>query len=126
MTAIQINPFIKYNNTEFFGMYEIVSDSDDEGGEELTQMAAELIQRMGSKDQYYIGARYNQVKGNIQAGADNIKVSRFNIGAGWFMTKNILTKLEYVHQKYDGKGYEGSKFQGGEFSGVNIEAVISF
>jgi len=126
MTAIQINPFVKYNNTEFFGMYEVVSDSDDEGGEELTQIAAELIQRMGSKDQYYVGARYNQVEGNMSAAAGDIKVTRFNVGAGWFMTKNILTKLEYVHQKYDGDGYEGTNFQGGEFSGVNIEAVISF
>jgi hypothetical protein len=51
--------------------------------------------------------------------------SRTNIGGGWFMTNNMMMKVEYVTQSYDGAGWTG-RFAGGEFDGFNIEAVISF
>jgi len=41
------------------------------------------------------------------------------------MTKNILTKVEYVTQTWDGYN-PGSRFEGAEFGGLMIEAVISF
>jgi hypothetical protein len=41
------------------------------------------------------------------------------------MTKNILTKLEYVNQKYD--GYRNTNIlNGGGFNGFVFEATISF
>jgi len=43
------------------------------------------------------------------------------------MTKNVITKLEYVNQSYSGDGFTGNdQFQGGEFKGFVIEAAISF
>jgi len=51
-------------------------------------------------------------------------VDRFNVGGGWFMTKNILAKLEYVTQSY--KDYPPGQFENGKFSGVMLEAVIAF
>lgn len=56
----------------------------------------------------------------------DIEIDRFNIGGGWFLTKNVLAKLEYVTQNFDGEGYAGTKYEGGEFNGVMVEAVISF
>jgi hypothetical protein len=41
------------------------------------------------------------------------------------MTKNILAKIEYVNQTYDGYT-PGSILDGGKFSGFIAEAVISF
>jgi hypothetical protein len=42
------------------------------------------------------------------------------------MTKNVLTKVEYVSQKYENEGWNGTVYEDGEFSGLEIEAVISF
>jgi hypothetical protein len=56
----------------------------------------------------------------------DIEIDRFNIGGGWFLTKNVLAKLEYVTQNFDGEGYAGTKYEDGEFNGVMVEAVISF
>ena len=41
------------------------------------------------------------------------------------MTKNILTKLEYVNQKYDGYA-PTSILHEGKFNGFVLEAAISF
>lgn len=126
MTAIQINPFLKYKGLEFFGIYEVASNSDDQGSGSFTQIAGEVIYRFGGQDQLYLGGRYNTVSGEMVDGAPTMEVNRLNIGGGWFLTKNIVTKLEYVTQKYEGDGWAGSKYQGGEFNGVMIEAAISF
>lgn len=126
MTAIQINPFVKFKGLEFFGIYEVASNGDDQGSGSFTQVAGEVIYRFGGQEQLYVGGRYNTVSGEMVDGAPTMEVNRLNIGGGWFLTKNIVTKLEYVTQKYEGDGWNGSKYQGGEFNGIMIEAAISF
>lgn len=126
LTAIQINPFIKYNGLEFFGIYEVASNSDDQGDGSFTQLAGELIYRFGTTDQFYLGGRYNNVSGSMTENAATQKINRVNLGGGWFMTKNVLAKLEYVNQKYKDTGWNGTKYEGGEFRGVVLEAAISF
>ena len=41
------------------------------------------------------------------------------------MTKNILTKVEYVKQNYSSTGWTGV-LDGGQFNGLMIEATIAF
>jgi hypothetical protein len=125
-TSFQINPFVKYKGLEFFGVFENVANGDDAVGGSFTQLGAELIYRFGTTDQLYVGGRYNSVSGETTDLAQTIDISRLNLGAGWFLTNNVLTKLEYVNSNYDGDGYSGTKFQGANFSGVVVEAVISF
>lgn len=115
LTSFMINPFIKVGGLEFFGIYENASGED----EEWNQYAGELIYRFGQAENFYIGGRYNN------ANNDDLSVNRYNIGAGWFMTKNILTKVEYVNQEYN--DYPASShLHEGQFDGFNVEAVISF
>ena len=45
MTAMQFNPFIKYRGLEFFGIYEVVNNSPDQGDGQFTQVAAETLYR---------------------------------------------------------------------------------
>lgn len=125
LTAIQFNPFIKYRDLEFFGVLEFIENGGDAGGS-FTQYGAELIYRLGQNDNLYLASRYNLVDGEVSDVAENQEISRFHLGAGWFMTKNIVTKFEYVTSEYDGDGFNGSRFQGAEFDGVVFEAVISF
>ncbi len=87
-------------------------------------MAGELIYRFGGNDDLYVGTRYNTV--NAELGSGDVDINRFNLSAGYFLTKNILAKLEYVNQNHDGAGYDGTKFQDGSFNGIMVEAVISF
>jgi hypothetical protein len=129
--AIMINPFIKYRGLEFFGVYETSSGRNDVADAAFsddrtwTQLAGELIYRFGAEENLFFGARYNVVTGNL-AGQENdeVTVDRLNIGGGWFLTKNILTKIEYMTQTY--KDYPAGQFEDGKFEGLVLEAVIAF
>lgn len=124
MTSIMINPFVKFQGLEFFGVFETATGKSELEADSrtYTQIGAELLYRFGSNEDFYLGTRYNTVSGE-QAGGNDIDVSRINIGGGWFMTDNVMTKLEYVSQSYD--GFVGD-YAGAEFSGIMIEAVVSF
>ena len=126
LTAIMINPFVKYKGLEFFGMVEKVSGKTKAEVDErdFTQLGAELIYRFGKNENLYVAGRYNNVTGETAANED-VDVTRFNIGGGWFMTKNILIKFEYVNQKYDGFA-KTNILNEGKFNGFVAEAVIAF
>lgn len=126
MTAMQFNPFIKYRGLEFFGIYEVVNNSPDQGDGQFTQVAAETLYRFGTTEQFYLGLRWNSVNGNANSTAPDTKITRLNLGGGWFMTKNVLLKLEYVNQEYKDGFAPDSKYFEGRFKGVNLEAAISF
>lgn len=128
LTAIQINPFIKYQGLEFFGIYEIASNGDEVAGQEngkFTQIAGEMIYRFGEDEKFYVGGRYNTVKGEVSETSPEIQINRYNLGGGWFLTKNILTKVEYVNQTWEGNNWTG-KWAGAGFNGIVLEAVVSF
>ncbi|TDR24280.1 hypothetical protein [Flavobacterium cheniae] len=126
LTAIMINPFVKYQGLEFFGLLEFTNgrNANEVDRRNATQLGAELLYRFGSDEKFYVGGRYNSVSAEDVSGVD-IDITRFNIGGGWFMTKNIVAKVEYVTQKYDGFA-TGNVLDGGKFSGFVAEAVISF
>lgn len=125
VVAFQINPFISVGGLEVFGIVEVASNGDSDIGGSYTQLAGELLYRFGQAEELYLGTRFNSVSGERVDGAETQNISRFNIGGGWFMTKNIVTKLEYVAESY-GDGWDGSKLQGAEWNGVVFEAAISF
>ncbi len=125
-TAVQINPFIKFQGAEFFGVFErSMGGEDTDGG--YTQLGGELLYRIGAAENFYVGGRYNTVTGSRTDGGDEVDIQRFNVGGGWFLTENVLAKAEYVNQTYGGDAYVGNaQFEGAEFSGVVLEAAISF
>lgn len=126
MTAIMINPFVKYQGLEFYGVFETVTGKNDGDADSrnFNQYAGELLYRFGAEEDVYLGGRYNVVSGEMAGGLD-VEINRLNIGGGWFLTKNVLAKLEYVSQQY--KDFPaGSIYEDGEFNGVMLEAVISF
>lgn len=126
LTSFMINPFVKYKGLEFFGTYENASGRNFAETDRRTwnQYAAELLYRFGNNENLYIAGRYNGVDGKLATG-QKVEVTRFNVGGGWFMTKNILTKLEYVNQKYDGYAPTNILY-GGKFDGFVLEAAIAF
>jgi hypothetical protein len=58
-----------------------------------------------------------------------VGIDRTSIAGGWFLTKNVMLKAEYVVQNY--KDYEKSnvpknQYAKGKFSGYVVEAVVGF
>jgi hypothetical protein len=104
------------------------------------QIAIDVLYRFGTRDQYYAGAKYNIVKGNQVFGQStttttfggisqgtraDVSVERMAAGAGWFITRNILVKGEYVTQKY--KDFPAANIlEGGKFSGFVLQGSIAF
>ncbi|MDR5591924.1 hypothetical protein [Christiangramia sp. SM2212] len=126
LTSIMINPFLKYGGLEFFGIYERAKGKASSEASERTwnHYAGELIYRFGEEEDLYLGGRYSLAEGELQSG-DDVDINRFQLGAGWFMTKNILMKLEYVNQKYN--DYPVTDIHNdGKFNGFMVEAAISF
>ena len=126
ITAVMFNPFVKYRGLEFFGTVEMATGKADSELEDRTvnQYAGELIYRFGNDENIYVGGRYNLVDAEDISGED-VTINRMQIAAGWFMTRNILVKAEYVVQNYNDFGAT-SILNEGQFDGVTLEAVISF
>ena len=137
-TSYMINPFVKYKGFEFFGTIELASGGDKAGVDNkrtTDQYAGDIVYRFGKTEQFYIAGKYNTVSGKISnADAKKVTVDRFESSIGWFMTRNIVAKLDYVSQNY--RNYtqfvgnvptgNANNFYGGKFNGLVFEAAISF
>jgi hypothetical protein len=128
ITAWVVNPFIKYQGLEVFGNVEQSSGrkSTETSDRKFTQNAVEGLYRF-FKNQLYVGGRYDIVKGRPYGAAftQDVTVDRTEAGGGWFLTQNMLAKIEYVQQNY--KDYPVSDIHnGGQFKGVMVEAGVSF
>jgi hypothetical protein len=126
VTAFVVNPFIKYRGVEFFGNAETMTGA---GAAELQrrtlrQYAGDLLYRFAD-DQLYVGGRYNTVSGRLPGIANDISVDRTQFGGGWYVTPNVLAKLEYVNQKYNDFPTTDIR-SGGKFKGMMIEGVVAF
>jgi hypothetical protein len=147
VTALSGNLFLKFMGLESFTTLEQASgrQKDEITGERTAnQFATDLLYRFGKDENFWVGARYNTFSATMpktaavnavanpvttavaalapyKVGADKLAVS-----AGWFITKNVMAKLEYVQQNYDYKNAPQSILNGGKFSGFIVEAVVGF
>ena len=127
ITAMQMNPFVKFRGLELFGVIERA-----EGGAatESTQRvwkqyAIDTVYRFLPDEKMFAGARFNRAEGVVNGLAGNVGADRWEFGGGWFITPNVLAKAEYVNQKYF--GYPASSIKnGGRFNGMTLEGVIAF
>ena len=121
-----LNAFVKAGGFEFFGTYENANGRNrtEANTRNMNQIAVDALYRFGEKENIYLGGRYNIVNAEDVSGAD-VTITRYQIGAGWFVTNNLLMKLEYVNQDYKGFAAE-SNFSNGNFNGVMVEAAVGF
>lgn len=133
VTSFMLNPFVQLGGLELFGTIETVSGSRvGQGDGSLEQYAAEAVYRFADDD-LFVGARYNTMEGDLDhsgfgeppSWSGGNTVDRWQFGAGWFMTNNVLVKAEYVTQTYEGFP-AGTAREGAEFDGLIIEGVVSF
>ncbi len=144
--GFQFNGFAKYAGLEFFGTYETGQgrSSVELEDRDFTQIAGELIYRASihGKENVWIGVRYNTVDATQRLNGlaattapknFDVTVDRTSISAGWFLTKNVMLKGEYVIQNYNDyptnvapNSSYASQYGKGKFSGYVIEAVVGF
>ncbi len=136
ITAIQVNPFVKFRGLELFGTIEQAQGRafNEDVRRSWTQLAGDVIYRFLPREQAYVGVHYNTVTGplagpvvagRIPAEGQEVTIDRFEIGAGWYTLKNLLLKGSYVQQNY--RDFPATDIRnGGRFSGIMIEGVLAF
>jgi hypothetical protein len=126
VTAFVFNPFLKYKGAEFFGNVETMTGAaaTELSRRTLRQVDAEGLYRFAD-EKLYVGGRYNTVSGQLTGIANDISVNRVQLGGGWFVTPNVLTKVELVKQNYN--DFPTSDIRsGGKFQGFVVEGVVAF
>jgi hypothetical protein len=128
VTTFMINPFVKYRGLELFGTYEVAQGRiiTEKKMRTATQYAVDLIYRFPRKtENFWIGLRYNSVTTTLPLNPTDITINRAVGSAGWFITKNIMLKAEYVKQQY--QNFAATDIRaGGKFDGFMIQASVGF
>jgi hypothetical protein len=127
VTAVMVNPFVKFQGLEVFGLVE---RAEGKATTELTertwnQRAVDVVYRFLPREQAFAGVRYNKAEGTLVGLPNEVGADRWQIAGGWFLTPNVLMKAEYVKQEYNGYPVTNIR-NGGEFSGTMLEGVIAF
>lgn len=127
VTAIIINPFIKFKGAELFATYEIVNGKAISEAEDrkTTQIAVEGVYRFLENEQLFVAARYNLLTARLAGYTEDVTIDRLTFAAGWFPTKNLLLKGEYVIQNYN--DFKPAQLQTeASFKGFVVQAVVGF
>ena len=127
VAAYMINPFVKYQGLELFGVIETSRGRalTEQTEREFTQYATDVVYRFGGNERLYVGGRYNTVDGRLAGTTSDIGIDRYQLGGGWFITPSVLMKGEWVSQTYDGFASTDIR-SGGRFKGFVVEAVVAF
>ena len=90
----------------------------------LRQLVGEGLYRFAD-NKLYVGGRYNTVNGELAGITNDITVKRSQVGGGWFVTPNVLSKIEFVRQNYENFPTTDIR-SGGKFQGFMVEGVVAF
>lgn len=122
-----INPFLQFRGLELFGNIERARGRAalETANREWKQNVAEATYRLLPNKRLYVSGRYNTVNGQLVVGAADVNVKRTQVGGGFFLTPNILTKLEFVNQTYNNFPKTDIR-NGGKFRGFMVEGVVAF
>jgi hypothetical protein len=127
VSAGVINPFIKIGGAEFFGNFENIRGMafTEPKLRNLHQNVYEGLYRFWN-DKLYVGGRYNTLKGQMIAkNYTDQDIHRSQVGGGWFVTPNVLAKVEYVNQKYMDFPTTDIRY-GGKFNGFMVTGAVGF
>ena len=126
VTAFVVNPFVKVGGVELFGNIETMTGAaaTEKTRRTLRQLVGEGLYRFAG-NKLYLGGRVNSVHGELAGIANDISVKRYQLGGGWFVTPNVLSKIEFVRQNYE--NFPTSDIRsGGKFEGFMIEGAVAF
>ncbi len=127
VTAMQMNPFVKFRGLELFGVIERAKGkaSTESFDRTWSQYALDTVYRFLPDEKAFVGVRYNKAHGELAGITGDVGANRWQVGGGWFILPGLLAKAEYVDQQYF--GYPASNIKnGGHFKGVMLEGVVAF
>lgn len=126
VTALMGNVFLKANGLEVFGTYENATGRNwfEPDTRNANQFAVDLVYRFGQSEDIYLAGRYNTVNAEDGSGVD-VTINRVQVGAGWFLTPNVLLKGEYVNQEFNDFPNTSLLYEA-SFNGIVLEAVVGF
>jgi hypothetical protein len=127
VTALQVNPFVKFRGLEVFGVIERAEGGvlEETADRTWNQYAVDTVYRFLADEKLFAGVRYNKAKGQLAGITGKVGAERWEVGGGWFILPGLLAKAEYVNQKYF--GYPAANIKnGGKFHGLMLEGVVAF
>ena len=125
VSAVVFNPFVKYRNLELFGNLESAKGgASTENDRQWRQEALDGVYRLFN-ERAYVAARWNRAHGGLATIPTDVGVTRTQFGAGFFVTNNVLGKLEYVRQSYQDFPTTDVR-HGAEFKGVMLQGAVLF
>jgi hypothetical protein len=127
VAAYVVNPFVKVRGLELFGNIETVTGAaaGEPADRTMRQMSGDVVFRFLPSEKAYIGARYNTANGELAGMPGDVSVGRTQLGAGLFITRNILAKVEWVNQDYNKFPLTNIR-SGGNFHGLMFEGAVGF
>jgi len=133
VTSFQVNPFLKYQGLELFGVIETAKGKamTESRFRNWRQLSGEGVYRFWN-DKLYAGYRYNTVGGQLGpmtgqvAGTLNeVDANRWQVAGGWFVNPMMELKAEYMNQKY--YNFVPTDIRNGGFiKGFMVEAALQF
>jgi hypothetical protein len=127
VTALQVNPFVKFRGLEVFGVLERAEGRASTEANDRTwrQHAVDVVYRFAPEEKLFAGVRYNKATGALAGITGDVGAERWEVGGGWFILPGLLAKAEYVTQKFI--GYPPTHIRnGGKFNGMMLEGVVAF
>ena len=127
VTALQVNPFIKFRGAELFGVIERSKGGAAAEAADRTwnHYAVDAVYRFLQDEKLFVGARYNRAEGALGGITGKVGADRYQLAAGWFILPGLMAKGEYVSQKYFGYPTANVK-NGGRFNGMMLEGIVAF
>ncbi len=134
VTAYQFDGFYNLKPVKIFGMYGYTKDADINGSAPGTPQ--ESWSYYGGDITYYIfpalymAARYSAASSSMYQGIDvsanPVSASRVQLGAGVWVTKAMLLKLEYVNQQYKNFPVKSKFGNNARFHGFITQFSVAF
>src|SRR5688572_13190975 len=91
VTAMVMNPFVKFRGAELFGVIERARGKAlaEATEREFNQYAVDAVYRFLPKDAAYVGARFNRAEGTLAGIANDVGAERWQVSAGWFVIPGV-------------------------------------
>ncbi|HEX3867866.1 MAG TPA: hypothetical protein VHV78_13985 [Gemmatimonadaceae bacterium] len=127
VNAEVVNPFVKVGPAELFGSFETATGGSfaEPKLRTIHQNVYEALYRLFN-DKLYVGGRYNTLTGEmITSTYSDQTVARTELGGGWFVTPNVLAKLEWVTSSYSNFPTTDIR-NGGQFKGFMVAGAVAF
>ena len=128
VTAMQLNPFVKFRGLEALrrrssGPTGKAIDGDRRA--DLESVRGRHGLPLPAERSCTSARATTALRASSPASPATSGPNRWQFGGGWFVTPNVLAKVEYVNQKYF--GYPTTNIRnGGQFKGFMLEGVVAF